>query len=75
MFLENTLLRNGFIRIHEKMIGINVIGMLSATMLAVFLVPVLYVAVDKLFGARRKRAAPATPPATPPAPGNSGSHA
>ena len=52
--------------------GITVLcGMLSATMLAVFLVPVLYVAVDKLFGARRKRAAPATPPAA----GNSGSHA
>ena len=56
--------------------GITVLcGMLSATMLAVFLVPVLYVAVDKLFGARRKRAAPPTLPATPPAAGNSGSHA
>jgi hypothetical protein len=28
--------------------------MLAATLLAVFLVPVLYVAVDKLFGGKRK---------------------
>ena len=35
--------------------GITVLcGMLAATLLAVFLVPVLYVAVDKLFGGKRR---------------------
>jgi HAE1 family hydrophobic/amphiphilic exporter-1 len=33
-----------------------VAGMLAATMLAVFLIPVLYVIVEKLGGAERKRA-------------------
>lgn len=42
--------------------GITVLcGMLAATMLAVFLVPVLYVAVDKLFGGKRKHPAPIAP--------------
>jgi HAE1 family hydrophobic/amphiphilic exporter-1 len=34
-----------------------VAGMLAATLLAVFLIPVLYVIVEKLGGAERKRAA------------------
>jgi hypothetical protein len=33
-----------------------VAGMLAATLLAVFLIPVLYVIVEKLGGAERKRA-------------------
>jgi multidrug efflux pump subunit AcrB len=66
--------------------GITVLcGMLAATMLAVFLVPVLYVAVDKIFGGKRKHPPDGSPSvagghgaahaAAPSAAADSGSHA
>jgi len=46
--------------------GITVFsGMLAATLLAIFLVPVLYVVVDRLFGRRDAPAQPPAPPASP----------
>jgi hypothetical protein len=36
-------------------------GMLVATILGVVLVPVLYVAVERLFGGKKKEEAPASP--------------
>jgi multidrug efflux pump subunit AcrB len=46
--------------------GITVFsGMLAATLLAIFLVPVLYVVVDRLFGRRDAPTQPPAPPASP----------
>jgi hydrophobe/amphiphile efflux-1 (HAE1) family protein len=47
-------------------IGTGVIGgMLTATVLAVFLVPVFFVSVRSVFGERRRREEPALPPSPP----------
>jgi hydrophobe/amphiphile efflux-1 (HAE1) family protein len=42
-------------------------GMLAATLLAIFLVPVLYVVVDRLFNRRGTPSRPSVPPDPPPA--------
>jgi hypothetical protein len=41
-------------------------GMLTATVLAVFLVPVFFVSVRSVFGDRRRHEEPALPPQSPP---------
>jgi multidrug efflux pump len=40
-------------------------GMVTATVLAVFLVPVFFVSVRSLFGDRQKHEEPALPPQSP----------
>jgi len=51
----------------RRILGTTVIsGMLAATGIAVFLIPVLFVAVQRLSGAERRHATP--PPDAPPAP-------
>jgi hydrophobic/amphiphilic exporter-1 (mainly G- bacteria), HAE1 family len=47
-----------------------IVGMLAATMLAIFLIPVTFYVVEKLSGATKKRAAGAGPEEPEPAPGD-----
>jgi HAE1 family hydrophobic/amphiphilic exporter-1 len=50
----------------RQILGTTVIsGMLAATGLAIFIIPVLFVVVERLAGAERKRAAPTEPDANP----------
>jgi HAE1 family hydrophobic/amphiphilic exporter-1 len=44
-----------------------IVGMLAATLIGIFLVPVLFVVVERLIGSGRRAAAPTAAPATPPA--------
>jgi HAE1 family hydrophobic/amphiphilic exporter-1 len=50
----------------RQILGTTVIsGMLAATGLAIFIIPVLFVVVERIAGAERKRAAPREPEAKP----------
>ncbi|PYQ49006.1 MAG: hypothetical protein DMF78_19780, partial [Acidobacteria bacterium] len=50
----------------RRILGTTVIsGMLAATGIAVFLIPVLFVAVERLSGAERRHAAPRESAAAP----------
>jgi HAE1 family hydrophobic/amphiphilic exporter-1 len=54
----------------RKVIGLSVFaGMLIATMMGVCLIPVLFVAVEKLIGAKHPVTAPAAEPAAEPSAG------
>jgi hydrophobic/amphiphilic exporter-1 (mainly G- bacteria), HAE1 family len=50
----------------RRILGTTVIsGMLAATGIAIFLIPVLFVAIERLSGAGRSQAAPASPAPAP----------